>query len=358
MYSTRTTNSECNNAQNPFGFHLSDGVIYTYRSGHEYTDVYGAWDWYHIPGSTVDYGVTPLACNRVQFKGKERYVGGVALGHAGLAVMNYTNPLSESLRWFKSYFFFPNSYVVQFIGDIRSASPSAPIYTTLDQRQLSGPVYIDGVLMTELRVNTMARQVWHDGVGYEFIHPVNLTVDTNERQANWAAIGISEGNETHSIFTAYFTHPREQLSDEYFTYFNYIDIDVATFNNGIKLFSSVDTLRNSKGLNGAADVRGAIYGDSSESTSDRYISLAFLTAGEFLTLQSDIIRVDSNAPILLLFQRKANNEGWILAAADPGQVLTTVEVTVYLSVEPVPIVLNIDLPYGNWAGGSTVVEFW
>lgn len=360
MYSTRTTNSECNNAQNPYGFHLSDGVIYTYRSGHEYTDIYGAWDWYLIPGSTVDYGVTPLACNRVQYRGRERYVGGVALGHAGLAVMNYTNPSSESLRWFKSYFLFPNSYVVQFIGDIISTSDTAPIYTTLDQRQLSGPVYIDGVPMTDSRINTIARKVWHDRIGYEFLHPINLTVDTNEQEANWAAIGISVGNETHSIFAAYFTHPREPGSDDdQFTYINYIDINAETFHADTKQFSSVkvETARISRGLTAAADVRGAVYGDSSDTTSDRYISLAFLTAGEYLTQQSDITRVDTDAPILLLFQRRANNQGWILAVADPGQLLTTVNVIVYLSTQPAPIALSFDLPTGYWAGGSTVMEF-
>lgn len=67
MFSMRTTNSECNNDPNPYGFHLSDGVIYIYKNGHEYTDIYGAWDWYLTPGSTVDHVVNYLACNRVQF---------------------------------------------------------------------------------------------------------------------------------------------------------------------------------------------------------------------------------------------------------------------------------------------------
>lgn len=307
----------------------------------------------------VDYGITPLACNRVQFKGKESYVGGVALGHAGLAVMNYTNPLSESLRWFKSYFFFPNSYAVQFIGDIESTTTAAPIYTTLDQRQLSGPVYIDGVLMTESRVNTVARQLWHDNVGYEFLYPVNLTIDTTEREADWSAIGISQGYETHRIFAAYFTHPSEPGSDERFTYINYIGVDVETFATGVQQFCSIKLNhdKKAKGLKNVADVRGAVFGDTSGTTSERYISLAFLTAGEYLTQQSDISGVDTDAPILLLFSRKTNNQGWELAAADPGHSLTTVEVTVHLSGQTTPVVLSIALPTGNWAGGSTVVEF-
>lgn len=306
----------------------------------------------------VDYGVTPLACNRVQFKGRESFVGGVALGQAGLAVMNYTNPLSGSLQWFKSYFFFPNSYIVQFIGDIISTSTS-PIVTTLDQRQLSGPVFIDGVLLTETRINTMARQVWHDRVGYLFVRPVNLTVDTSERQANWPAIGISLGNETHSIFAAYFTHTRETSSGDSFDYIAYIDIDLEIFNNDIRQFSPVqlNQQNNLERSRMQANVRGAFYGNPDESTSDRYISLAFLTAGEYLTQQTDVIGVDTDAPVLLQFQRKVNNQGWTLAAADPSHTLATVQVTVTLSNSPTAIVLNIMLPTGNWAGGSAVVDF-
>ncbi len=360
MFSTRTTNSECNNSQNPYGFHLSDGVIYTYRNGHEYTDIYGAWNWYLTPGSTVDYGITPLACNRVQFKGKENFVGGVALGNAGLAVMNYTNPATESLRWLKSYFFFPNAYVVQFGGDVISASPTSPIYTTLDQRQLSGPVYIDGVLMTETRVNTIARRVWHDRVGYEFVREVNLTVDTSEHQADWPAIGISLGNETHSIFVAYITHTNEAGSEDRFDYIAYIDVDVDMFNNNVKEFSSVRLVsgQNSDGFRMQANVRGATFGEANDPSSDRYISLAFLSAGEFLTQQPDITAVVTDAPVVIQFQRVINNDyGWILAVADPSQTLSTVQISVTLSNASDPVVFSIDLPSGNYAGSASMVEF-
>lgn len=358
MFSVRTTNSECNNSQNPYGFHLSDGVIYTYKTGDEYTDVYGAWDWYLIPGSTVDYGVTPLACNRVQFKGKENFVGGVALGHAGVAVMNYTNPSTESLRWLKSYFFFPNAYIVQFIGDVISEPITSPVYTTLDQRQLSGPVYINGLMVTETRVNTMASRLWHDGIGYEFIRPVNLTVDTSERQADWPAIGISLGNETHSIFAAYFTHNRDSGSEDRFDYIAHIDVDAETFNDDLTqcIFDRINYERNRSTMEAA--VRGAAFGDPSDLSSDRYVSLVFLTAGEFLTQQDDITAVTTDSPSVLLFQRIANSGfGWKLAVADPSQMLLTVKISVTLSNETDPVEFEIDLPSGDWAGSAAHVEF-
>ncbi|KAG4070345.1 hypothetical protein HA402_006487 [Bradysia odoriphaga] len=356
MFSRRTTNSECNNSQNPYGFHLSDGVIYTYRNGHEYTDIYGAWDWYLTPGSTVNYGATPLACNRVQFKGRENFVGGVALGNAGVAVMNYTNPQTESLRWLKSYFFFPNAYIVQFVDDVISTSPTFPIHTTLDQRQLSGPVYIDGVLMTGTRVNTIARRLWHDRVGYEFVRPVNLTVDTSQRQADWPAIGISLGNETHSIFVAFFTHIIDSGNKSPFDYFAFIDVDVDRFNNDAKQFSPVQMIEheNSAATAMQASVRGATFGDPQELSSDRYISLAFLTAGNFLTQLEDITSVATNAPIVLQFQRADSD--WKVAVADPSHLLNAVQVNVTLSNVADPILLDFELPRGNWAGSAVQVE--
>lgn len=45
MYSKRTQNTECVNSQSPFGFHLSDGTLYTYVTGNEYEDMFAAWDW-------------------------------------------------------------------------------------------------------------------------------------------------------------------------------------------------------------------------------------------------------------------------------------------------------------------------
>ena len=43
-YSVRTLNTECINDQNPTGFHLADGTLFTYVQGDEYEDIAAAWD--------------------------------------------------------------------------------------------------------------------------------------------------------------------------------------------------------------------------------------------------------------------------------------------------------------------------
>jgi Polysaccharide lyase family 8, super-sandwich domain len=93
MYSSRTRNTECTNSQNPVGFHLADGTTYTYLTGDEYEDISAAWDWNAIPGTTVDYGATPLACSTTNQVGVESFVGGVSTGVLGAAVMVCGNPV-------------------------------------------------------------------------------------------------------------------------------------------------------------------------------------------------------------------------------------------------------------------------
>ncbi|CCO35095.1 hypothetical protein BN14_09209 [Rhizoctonia solani AG-1 IB] len=55
LISSRTKTSECVNTQNPYGFHLSDGVMYQYSTGAEYHDMWATFDWNLAPGSTTDY---------------------------------------------------------------------------------------------------------------------------------------------------------------------------------------------------------------------------------------------------------------------------------------------------------------
>jgi hypothetical protein len=356
MFSSRTTNSECNNAQNPFGFHLSDGTIYSYlkgsaAGGHEYTDVYGAWDWNLIPGTTIDYEATPLACNRVQHKGKENFVGAAvdAQAHAAIAVMNYTNPMTGSLKWGKTFVFFPNQYIVQFAGGMRSAA-AAPIITTIDQSQLNGPVYIDGEAVNEEVTTKTATMLWHNRICYVFLNPVILKVDLTPRVADWSAIGISKGNETHTLFTATVQHPQDDSDGQYLTYSAFLDVDQSAcvpqerVQPLINIFRSHDAQAQARA---PALVRGAYQGDG-------LILLSFWTPGEFETGLTSITKVESYSPCLLIFKRISNT--WKITVADPTQELTRVSFVVYVGGFQDPFGWIVDLPQGDLAGTGVEVE--
>ncbi|THH13551.1 hypothetical protein EW146_g6685 [Bondarzewia mesenterica] len=143
MYSTRTKNTEYTNSQNPFGFHLADGTLYTYLQGNEYEDIAAAWDWNLIPGITVDYDATPLTCADAEWTGLHSFVGGVSDGQLGIAAMRYTNPYTDALSWQKAWFFLADDVQHVMVSNLMSTS-DAPVYSVLDQRLHVGPVFVNG----------------------------------------------------------------------------------------------------------------------------------------------------------------------------------------------------------------------
>ena len=81
MISNRTRASECVNTQNTKGNHVADGANFLMQTGLEYytaasQGISAAWDWYKIPGITIDYNDVPLYCWNPPL-GITDFVGGV-----------------------------------------------------------------------------------------------------------------------------------------------------------------------------------------------------------------------------------------------------------------------------------------
>ncbi|KAF8580669.1 polysaccharide lyase family 8 protein [Ramaria rubella] len=211
MYSSRTRNTECTNLENPLGFHLSDGAMYTYITGDEYEDIAAAWDWNMIPGTTVDYGGTPLACTTAKQRGVESFVGGVSTGMLGAAVMRYTNPVTQALSFQKAWFFFDND-VHHVLVSILNSTGSAPVFSVLDQRKHDGPVYVDFVSVSDGNFSNPTT-LFHASTGYLFptpdiaTSPQQLSLTTGRRTGNWSALGISkQPPATIDLFSAWIPH--------------------------------------------------------------------------------------------------------------------------------------------------------
>ncbi|KDQ15588.1 polysaccharide lyase family 8 protein [Botryobasidium botryosum FD-172 SS1] len=214
MFSSRTTSTECTNSQNPYGFHLSDGTTYTYLVGDEYEDISAAWDWELIPGTTVDYGATPLECDTTGQKGDQAFVGGASDGRVGVSAMRYVNPLTGSLSWQKSWFFFEGGVHKVMVAGVKSETDS-PVYSVLDQRRQSGPVHIDGRPVAPGDVNVTrdgARSLWHANTGYTFDDGLTVSVSTGKRTGAWTDIGASlQPPVTVDLFAAYIQHDATNL---------------------------------------------------------------------------------------------------------------------------------------------------
>lgn len=215
MFSSRVRNTECVNLQNIKGYHLSDGLVYTYLTGNEYVDIFPAWDWYLLPGTTAAYGANPLTCDTASVFGDNSFVGGVSDGNIGVAAMQYTDPMSvssNSTNWNKGWFFFDNQYVV--VGNGISTHTGSPLYSVLDQRKLSGDVYTSASPNTPVPTNTTTNYtnpewLWHGNIGYVFLNKTapTLSVSPSQQSGNWSSIAIDTSVVTTNVFKSYITHP-------------------------------------------------------------------------------------------------------------------------------------------------------
>ncbi|KAI8972037.1 chondroitin AC/alginate lyase [Mycotypha africana] len=390
-FSRRTSNSECNNNQNSYGFHLSDGSIFTYIDGNEYSDIFAAWDWNLVPGTTVDYGATPLGCNITQFYGNTSFVGSVTPANSnqegysregGMAVMHYMNPLTGSLEWEKTYYFFSGFYAVQ-IGPIirHNKQGKEPIITTLDQSNLKSDVYVNGkkviaandgadyqTLITDFESKKqMNVDLWHNRILYTILNNVNyhgsddsasrgivLKVNANSHNQNdWSAIGISNGTATQKIFTATLEHPTTQQVEEHKENTAPL-VYIAQINTKDKILQSPDKLvqfvHQEDGEHGK--VRGAY------NPRDETVALAFWTAGSIETPWD--LSVTTNQPILLYFTRnkkKGKESSYTMTVADPTQFLEQVVLTVFnKQTSKKPQAITVQLPHAPSAGSSISIN--
>ncbi|TDL28471.1 polysaccharide lyase family 8 protein, partial [Rickenella mellea] len=216
-YSNRTLNTECVNTQNPFGFHLSDGTVYTYLKGNEYEDIFAAWDWNLIPGITVDYNVTTLNCQTTLWTGLESFVGGVSDSRIGVGAVRYTNPFTRSLSWKKVWFFLENDVQHVMINSI-SSTTNASIFSVLDQRRHEGEIRVNGQYVTSGNY-TIVGSLWHANVGYKFSTDgedacdtwsdgeLQLSISVGNRTGNWSSLGVSRQPPTSvDLFAAWLYH--------------------------------------------------------------------------------------------------------------------------------------------------------
>ncbi|KAF8643576.1 hypothetical protein AX16_008964 [Volvariella volvacea WC 439] len=355
MWSTRTKHSECVNSANPMGYHLSDGVQYTYTRGDEYENVPGAWDWNLIPGITTDYGATPLTCANSYLMGVETFVGGVSDGSRGLAVMRYTNPTTRSLRWQKAWFFFDDDVEHVLVANVTSSNASAPVYSVLDQRRLSGPVQIDNKVVTQpTAARTKFRSLWHSNVGYTFenANPNGnssdfvLNVQFGQRQGNWQAIGTSlEPPFTMDLFAAY-VHHQNLAAPLAYTVYPAVTPQQFRHKSGQ---AKIRTVQNDGKISAAYDERGQVF------------MVVFWRAGGRVAFKPGRgigeVTVSCESAVAVIY----NVGNGDVSVADPGQALRSVRVTLRVSGrgrKPAGWgrgdvkVLEFELPQGGVAGRS------
>ncbi|TFK77066.1 polysaccharide lyase family 8 protein [Pluteus cervinus] len=349
MFSKRTQNTECTNSQNPFGFHLSDGAMYTFVQGNEYEDIFAAWDWNLIPGITTDYGATPLSCDTARKTGNQPLVGGASDGVVGVAAMRYDNPTTRNLTWRKTWFFLKDDIQVVMIARVNSTNTS-PIYSVLDQRRRGGDVFVNGAPAGTGNFSSIS-SLWHGGVGYAFnatSSATTLSLQLNTKTGSWADISTSkQPSVTVDMFTAWLNHvdPTAAISYSIFPATTLSAFQSKSAN------SKVQVVRNDGSISALLDF------------ANRMAMLVYwVEAGGSATLPS----VDGAAPLTV---KSSGNVvlildlgSWSVTASDPTQALQSVALNITIGTGSIPprwpagssraISSTITLPSGSFLGAS------
>ncbi|KAI0757019.1 polysaccharide lyase family 8 protein [Daedaleopsis nitida] len=349
MYSKRTQNTECTDDANNFGFHLSDGTVYTHMTGDEYEDIVAAWDWNLIPGITVDYGATPLTCSTTRKTGTQPFVGGASDGRVGAIAMRYETPTTKTLNWRKTWFFLEND--IQFVMIARiTSSTSAPVFSILDQRKHVGDVLVNGKSASSGNFSHPST-LWHGGVGYVFntTDPVTLSVDIATKTGDWSAIGASSKPPvTVDMFSAWLSH--DDLSAA-ISYMVFPATTASSFQTKAQAAATnLQVIRNDGSISALVDsATKTVFGVFWETNGGQFTIPAQTAGGATIKVQTS-----GNSNIIL------HMDTWTLTIADPTQLLTSVTVTLTLGSGTAPAgwgtsktkSMVLTLPSGGVVGDS------
>ncbi|KAH9935095.1 polysaccharide lyase family 8 protein [Epithele typhae] len=375
MFSSRTANTECTNNQNvgssvipsqdlltheqPFGFHLADGVVYTYLEGDEYEDIASMWDWNLIPGITTDYNNTPLDCEKTRASGKEAFVGGASDGTIGAAAMRYTNPLTGALSFQKAWFFLDDDVQHVMVSSLTSTS-SAPVISVLDQKRHSGPVLLNGLPLPSGGNFSDSLTLWHDGVGYAFPSGTDVSVYWGTRTGDWGAIGASaSGVQSADLFSAWIVHGAATTpSTAHYSAFPATAESGGFLAKAAKTAATLVTVRNDGSVSAVYDsahrVAAAVFWDARAGGNATFAPPGPLAACGAVT-------VSASTSAIVIYRL---DEGEI-TVADPTQALSNVDVTLEVDgVGTAPVgfdgrtrvTVSVPLPSGGAAGKSVTVS--
>jgi hypothetical protein len=104
--------------------------------------------------------------------------------------MRYTNPLTKSLHFQKTWFFLDGDVRHVMLSNISSDS-GASIRSVLDQRRAKGPVPVDGSESGSSKYSNF-QTLWHGEVGYKFSSGnVSLSIELAQKTGDWTKIGTS-----------------------------------------------------------------------------------------------------------------------------------------------------------------------
>jgi chondroitin AC lyase len=337
MFSERTLNSELVNGEGLKSAHLSDGVNFIYRRGDEYRDIFPAWDWTLLPGTTTLHASLPNGRPRtdetvsIGQRGRAKFVGGVSDGRYGAAAMDLERgPLTAHKAWF----FFDRFYVALGAGiTLAPGADPAEVATDINQARGRGDIFVNGKKLSgDLPARTYRdgslHFVIHDGIGY-IPGPDTIAVLSDSIQSGrWSEIGSGASERVSMpVFNLWISHGSTPKNTRY----QYTVLPDATEAQTMAEYRhpSFDVLSNT-------DAIQAIY-----IAALKYAAVVFYAAA---SLETPLGTVSVDHPAMVLIQ--SFGDGLHLTASNPENTALTLHVKIN------GMVFMIDLPSGDRAGSS------
>ena len=334
MLSKRMLNGEEVNSEGKKSQHLSDGVNLLYLNGGEYKDIFPAWDWTKLPGTTAIQGTLETGeKNSIGARGKSKFAGGVSDGIYGMAAMDLVR---GNLVAKKAWFFFDDSYVALGSGITLSHDSEHAVATDVNQPLLVGAVFTSrsrhpfaGGSYT-FEPGSVA-WVYHDHVGYIFGPKSQVSLSAGAQTGRWSDIGTGSSEPvTLPVFNLWINHGRSPHAETY----QYMILPNATKTQVAKRAKQprVEVLSNNEQIQ-------AVY-----SKDLKLIEAAFRTPASLVT---PLGRIQVDHSCLLIVRQTAH--GWRVSGSNPEN-------------EPLNLNVNangkrimLQLPDGDFAGSSITV---
>ncbi len=342
--SRRTIGGEALNTQNLKGNFLGDGCTYIYRTGKEYDDIFAAWDWKKIPGTTVEtHDFDNITSVTHHFHSSESYrVGGVSDGNNGATAMEL---IHGGLSAKKAWFMFDNEFVA--LGtDINLAKSKYSAITTVNQSLLKSEVILgnkesETVINSESPESQKANWVIQDRIGYIFPENTKVKVSAkmqsgDRNDIDWGGVTVRPDKTeivSKNIFALWFDHTEDETDSYEYTVVPNIDKDELikyAKNNPVRVVANTGKVQAAEHL---------LTGEK---------QAVFWTPGE---VEFSEFKLSADKEVLVCL--KEENGVMSISAASLSQKEETVNIKI--TKENTDKEISIELPKGRYAGDSKTV---
>lgn len=372
MFSKRNRNMEVPyNGPGKTTHHRADGTNYLVLKGDEYLNIWAAYDWQKISGTTIMQKPQLPPPTEIQQEGLTHFVGAVTDGLYGAVAFDFKSP-HDGLEAKKSWFFFDSEYVC--LGSGIRPKFNLPVVTTVNQVLLRSQVHVKQgnqkkVLPPGNRMLENVKWVHQDKVGYIFQEPASVHISNQTETGRWSDItdqkNISKEPVNTDIFKLWIDHGDKinerdihgKLVMEKSPTYAYIVVPNVSVEEIEKTSGSnrgVEVLSNTEELQA---VKHSVLGQ---------VQMAFYKAGELEIGKGQKISMESQGMALLKMKEGKVTE---MSLADPSRDLHKMVITVpgiYTTKKEAFITLPnaetnsttfiVDLPQGVYAGKSVHIE--